>query len=209
MKHLGGWEISPEREMHLGSGLDTASGVSHEVDIVAKHSDVSAIVEIKNRQGMLPDKNDVIVLFAKLLDYLACNPTLLLKEICPVFMSNAPFEESGLAACLGLGIHPVAPGLRPLPILVDNALRIDVEVRRGLKVNGEVNERFEDFCAQLNRLSFAIRATWLTSRCGYHSDDTMVVKAVGGLNTLALSNDLRQLNGDCAWLLDEIRKAMS
>ncbi len=207
--HLSEWNISQEREMHLGYGLDAASGVSHEVDIVARRPDLTAILEIKNRQGFRPEKNDIIVFFAKILDYLAFNPTLLLKEVCLVFMSNTPFEESGLAACLGLGIHPVAPGLRPLPILVYNARCIDVELQKGVVVAPVVREQFQDFCAQLNRISSTLSETWLTSRCGYLSEDRIVLKAAGGLHTLALSHELRQLNGDCTQLLSEFRAAKS
>src|SRR5437868_13570187 len=54
VKQLIGWSISQEREMQLGYGLDTASGVYHEVDIVARYSDLIAILEIKNRQGFPP-----------------------------------------------------------------------------------------------------------------------------------------------------------
>ncbi|MFA6054822.1 MAG: hypothetical protein WC769_05550 [Thermodesulfovibrionales bacterium] len=79
-----GWTISQERELHLGSGLDAASGVYHEVDIVAGHPEVLLILELKNRQGALPEKNDVIVFFAKIFDYLALNSSLLLKDICPI-----------------------------------------------------------------------------------------------------------------------------
>lgn len=195
--------------MSLGYGFETASGILHEVDIVAKHPDVTAIAETKNRQGFLPDKNDVIVLFAKLLDYLAFNPILLMKEVCLVFVSSSSFEESGLRACLGLGVHPVAPGLRPVAILVDNARRIRHELRRGVEVSKEVHGRFIDFCADLNRVSFAISGTWLTSRCGYVSENTIVLKATGGLDTVALGRDLRHLNAECAWLLGEVRKATS
>ena len=209
MTNLSEWIISHEREMHLGEGLDTASGVYHEVDIVAQTSDLIAILEIKNRQNFRPEKNDIIVFFAKILDYLALNPSLLLREVCPAFMSNSPFERSGLAACLGLGIHPIAPDLRPLPILVDNARRMDFELRQGISLTPDVSERFQDFCAQLNNLSSTLKETWLTSRCGFSSEDTIVLKAVGGLQTPALSQELRQLNGDCTELLDEFRKAKS
>lgn len=209
MSHLEGWEISPDREMSLGYGFETASGTLHEVDIVAKHPHVTAIAETKNRAGFLPDKNDVIVFFAKLLDYLAFNPILLMKEVCPVFISNSSFEESGLAACLGLGVHPVAPGLRPVAILVDSARRIRVELRRGAEVSKEIHGRFADFCAVLNRVSFALSTTWLTSRCGYVSENTIVLKAAGGLNTVALGHELRQLNAECTWLLGEVRRATS
>lgn len=208
--HLSEWSISPEREMHLGDGLVTASGLYHEIDVVARTSDLTAILEIKNRQGLHPEKNDVIIFFAKILDYLAFNPSLLLKEICPAFMSNAPFEQSGLAACLGLGIHPIAPELRPLPILVDNARRMKFELKKGgISVTPDVSEKFWDFCAQLNNLSSVLKEIWLTSRCGFQSEDTIVLRAVGGLQTPALSQELRQLNGDCTELLGEFRRAKS
>ena len=69
--------------LHLGSGLETASGVLHEIDVVARSTDVTAILEMKNRKGTLPDKNDVIVFFAKVLDYLAANPVLVSRDVCP------------------------------------------------------------------------------------------------------------------------------
>ncbi len=207
--HLPGWRISSEREMHFGDGLDTASGVSHEIDIVAQTSDLIAILEVKNRQGFRPEKTDIIIFFAKILDYLALNPTLLLREVCPAFISNTPFEQSGLAACLGLGIHPIAPGLRPLPLLVQNARIMDSEFQKSLSLASHVIERFQDFCAQLNNLSSTLSETWLTSRCGFRSEDTIVLKAVGGLQTPALSQEFRRINGDCTELLDEFRAAVS
>lgn len=207
--NLPSWNISQEREMQLGYGLDTASGVSHEVDIVARHPDLTAILEIKNRQSSPPEKNDVVVFFAKIFDYLALNPNLMLKEVCPAFMSNTPFEQSGLAACLGLGIHPIAPNLRPLPILVHNARCMEVELQKGVVVAPDMRERFSDFCAQLNQISVTLSQTWLTSRCGYQSESTIVLRAVGGLQTLSLSQELRQLNSDCSWLLDEFKRAKS
>jgi hypothetical protein len=39
------------------------------------------------------------------------------REVLPVLVSTTQFEETGLAACLGLGIHSIAPSLRPLPVL--------------------------------------------------------------------------------------------
>jgi hypothetical protein len=203
---LKDWNISQPREMHLGKGLDTASGICHEIDIVAEHSKLTVIVEIKNCSA---EKNAVIVFFAKILDYLALNPTILLKEVCPVFMSNLQFEESALAACLGLGIHPLAPELRPLPILVDNAQRMSFEIKNGLIVNDQVLEQFQDYCANINQLSLGLKNTWLTERCGYQSKDRIVLKAVGGLPTLALSRQLRQVNADCTQLLNEFKSVKS
>ena len=201
-----GWTISQEREMQLGEELKTASGVLHEVDLVAHTSDLFAIAELKNRQGKPPEKNDVVIFFAKILDYLALNPTLLMREVLPAFISSTSFEESGLAACLGLGIHPIAPDLRPLPILIDSALRMNAEVRRGISLPAETAERFEEFCVGLNRLSLDLNETWLTNRCGFHSEDTIVLKAVGGSRSLAFSRQMRQLSGDCTELLAEFKK---
>ena len=155
VSHFLGWEISQEREMRLGQELSTASSILHEIDIVAKHPEVNAIMELKNRQES-PDKNDIVVFFAKILDYLSGNSELLLKELCPVFMATASFDVNGLAACLGLGIHPVSPGLRPVPLLVNNAKRIAYEFRGGVQVSEEVHESFGDFCAELNSLSLSL-----------------------------------------------------
>lgn len=205
--NLPDWRISQEREMNLGSGLDTASGVGHEVDIVGTQPNITAILEIKNRQGSPPGKNDVIVFFAKVFDYLACNPVLVQKDICLAFMSSVPFEPSGLAACLGLGIHPVVPSLRPLPILINNARLIDSEFQKGLIVSTNTSESYQDWCAQLNSLSSSLEETWLASRCGYLSEDTIILKAVGALRTRKLSQELIRLNADCTQLLEEVRKA--
>lgn len=206
---LSGWSISQAREMNLGCGLDTASAVAHEVDIVARFQNLTAILEVKNRQASPPGKNDVIVFFAKIFDYLAANPILVQKEVCLGFMSNTTFEPSGLAACLGLGIHPIAPGLRPIPILVKNAELMDYELKKGLKVTPNIFAQFQDFCAALNRMCLILDKTWLSSRCGYYSEDKIVLKAVSPLPTLELSQEIRQINGDCTRLLEEFRKAKS
>ena len=205
---LSSWEISQEREMRLGYEMSTASGVLHEIDIVAKHPDVTAIMELKNRQGP-PAKNDVIVFFAKILDYLALNPDLLLKELCPVFMSTAAFDTNGLAACLGLGIHPVSPSLRPVPMLVDNAKRINVELRRGcLQVSEEFHDRFQDFCAELNNVWLKLMDNWISSRFGRHSENTIVLRAVAESESQVIIHSFRQLNAECNWLLASAREAM-
>ena len=204
---LNDWQISEHREMGFGHEAGTASGVLHEIDVVARHPDCSAIMELKNRQDP-PAKNDVIILFAKMLDYLAMNPTLLLKEICPIFMSTTEFEVNGLAACLGLGIHPISPGLRPVPVLVDNALRIKYEVeQRGLQMPAEAVERFDDFCAELNNMCSSLSETWIGNRLGYRSESTIVLKVPPTPDTQALSQVLRRLNAECSWLLSSAREA--
>ena len=203
---LQGWRVSEHREMRLGHEVDTASGVLHEIDIVAGHPDCTAIMELKNRQEP-PAKNDIVILFAKMLDYLVANPTLLLKDVCPVFMSTTTFEVNSLAACLGLGIHPLSPGLRPMPLLVDNARRIEHEIREGLRLSKETRERFEDYCAELNNLCLSLSDTWLGNRIGYRSEDTLVLKAVPTPDSQAMSHRVRQLNVDCSWLLSSVREA--
>ena len=209
MAHLTEWEISSEREMSFGYGVETSSGVLHELDIVAKHPNVIAILEAKNHQGIFPDKNDVIVFYAKILDYLTFNPDLLNKEICPTFMSSTSFNPHGLAACLGLGIHPIASGLRPIPVLVDNAKRIKAELTKHAYIANNVRDRFDDYTAELNSLVFNLKDTWISSRCGSVSRNSIVVKAAGGLDVVELSNRLIILNADCFWLLQEVRKAIS
>jgi len=204
---LQGWTVSQEREMYLGQGLSTSSGVLHEIDIVAQSTDLHVFVELKNRSGFPPDKNDVIVFFAKLLDYLAFNPDLLLKEVCPIFISSTTFENSGLAACVGLGIHPVAPQLRPLPILFHNAICLEAEIKAGLILDVREEELYGDFCAKVNFLSTILSETWVSSRCGRLSETKLFLQAVGGLDTLALASDLRQMNADCSRLIHAFRAA--
>ena len=108
---------------------------------------------------------------------------------------------------MGLGIHPIAPGIRPLPILIDNARRMDVELRNGISLESDVVEEFADFCSLLNNLSSDLDETWLNNRCGFQSENTIVLNAVGGLPTLALSQNFRQLNGDCTELLEKFKTA--
>lgn len=209
VKDLIDWNISQQREMHLGCNLQTASGVCHEVDIVAKSQDLIAILELKNRQGSPPEKNDVIVFFAKIFDYLALNPTLLLSEIIPIFMSNTQFEVTGLAACMGLGIHPIAPGLRPLPILHRNAKIMDYEISNGLEISPKEIDSFNDFCATLNRITLNLNETWLTTRCGYLSEERIVLHAVGERDTHSICQEFLQLNNECTRLLSIFRMAKS
>jgi hypothetical protein len=195
------WRISQQRELHLGGELDTASGTDHEVDTIATHPEVISILELKNRRGSLPTKNDVIVFFAKILDYVAGNPPILLKDVCPVFMSAVGFEASGLAACLGLGVHPIAPHIRPIPMLANNMRRFMFEQGNGAVLHPTDLELFSDFRARLNRMCSILRETWFSARFGYYSEETILVRAVSGIPTLKLSQELRQLNADCSRLI--------
>lgn len=83
-----GWVVSQHREMNLGMGLSTASGVLHEIDIVGQNDPVVGILELKNRVAWPPEKNDVIVFFAKILDYLCFTPALLRSCVVPIFVSS-------------------------------------------------------------------------------------------------------------------------
>ena len=146
---LAGWVVSQHREMNLGMGLITASGVLHEIDVVTQREPAVGILELKNRPESPPEKNDVIVFFAKILDYLCFTPAVLRSYLVPIFVSSYAFEQSGLAACLGLGIHPIAPQLRPLPILIDNANRMLDEMDRGVALSpGDTTARSMTFCVK-------------------------------------------------------------
>ena len=202
------WTISEQREMRLGAGFDTTSGVAHEIDLVVRSTAGTAVLEAKNR-GDMPGKNDVIVFFAKILDYLLANPSLAQENICLTFMSRNSFEPRGLAACLGLGIHPVAPDIRPLPVLIDSAMRMESELRNGLTVSSDTQNRFEDFCAQINGLASSLNETWLDNRCGYLSEDSLLFKAVAPQHTDSLAQELRQANSECTDILNSFRAAKS
>ena len=200
-----GWVVSQEREMQLGQGIATASGVLHEIDIVVTQADSTSIMELKNRNNPT-SKNEVIVLFAKILDYMALNPNLLKKEINPVFLANQLFDNSGLEACLGLGIHPVGPRLRPLPILIDNARRIDASIRRKeIDPTPAYHEAFEDFCAGLNRLSIALEESWFNSRFAYSSESVFLVKTSAANDIGECREMLLELNATCDQLLRDAK----
>ena len=203
---LNGWLISQPREMELGGELLTASGTRHEVDLIARHPETVAIVELKNRPSSPPTKGDVAVFFAKFLDYLAFNPKLLLTEVCPVFLSSGVFEEATLGTCIGLGIHPVAPGLRPVPLLAESLMRVGGEIARGLVPPQEIRDRWEDACARLNALALALEHTWVSARCGYVSDEAIHLRAAGCPESLDLGRALRQINGDCSAVVDAVRQ---
>jgi hypothetical protein len=52
---LPSWAVSSPREMGLGSGFTTASGVAHEVDVIVHHDPMLGILELKNRPESPPD----------------------------------------------------------------------------------------------------------------------------------------------------------
>ena len=193
--HLRGWLIAPIREMWLGAGLETLSGTLHEVDIVARTNGTTAVAELKNLGGR-PGKNDIIVFFAKILDYVLANPQLMLQDVCLAFLSRTSFDDRGLAACLGLGIHPVASDIRPLPILVNNARAMQVELDRGLAVSPETQNDFETFCVQLNRLGLVLRETWFNSRFRHNSSESILAWVVEPIQVDDLARDLRQVNSE-------------
>ena len=208
VRDLRGWSVAPLREMWLGAGLETLSGTLHEVDIVAKTNRTTAVAELKNLGGG-PGKNDVIVFHAKILDYLLANPELAYDDICLAFMSRTTFDQRGLAACLGLGIHPVASDIRPLPVLLNNAMSMQTELNLGLQVDSETLGSFEDLCANLNRIAFALRDTWIDQRCDYlPSENGLLFRSVEPIDYVDdLAHELRRANGDCIAIYRTFRHA--
>ena len=204
---LVGWVVSQHREMNLGMGLITASGVLHEIDVVAQLEPTVGILELKNRADWPAEKNDVIVFFAKILDYLCLTPALLRSYLVPIFVSSYAFEQSGLAACLGLGIHPVAPQLRPLPILIDNANRMIAEMDKGLTLSSEDTLAFDDFRAKLRNMSSLLAGADANNRFDYFNDLTIAVHAFGGVDVTELADELWALNGECSRLIHVFKAA--
>jgi hypothetical protein len=204
---LAGWVVSQHRELNLGMGLTTASGVLHEIDIVAQREPSVGILELKNRADWPPEKNDVIVFFAKILDYLCLTPVLLQSYLIPIFVSSYAFEQSGLAACLGLGIHPIAPMLRPLPMLIDNASRMTIEIDNGVTLSSEETLAFDDFCAKLNHMNSLLAGADANVRFDCFNDLTIAVRAFGGVGVTELADDLRALNGECSRLINVFKTA--
>lgn len=209
---LHGWIVSQNWELNLGSGLLTASGVLHEIDVVVRNEPFRAIFELKNRQGSPPEKNDVIVFFAKMLDYLSLNTHVLKQTLIPVLMSSVAFEYTGLAACLGLGIHPIAPGLRPVPLLVYNIRLLEAELAKGVVLPPEEAAAFDDFCVAVGRFSDTIDPADMNRRFDMLNETTMTVRAVRVGQTVHLGDQLRSLNGECSRLIgvfkDAIRRAI-
>ena len=201
------WRVSQPWELNLGCDAETSSGTLHEIDLVVEQDISFAIVEAKNRPFDLPAKNDVIVFFAKIVDYLTCNPSITQKEVCPVFISTFPFERSGLAACLGLGIHPIAPTVRPVPILADLVRKMETELRNDLDVGPAHLESFTVFRSDVNHLSDYLRDTWFTARFGYQSQEAIVCRAVRGLQTKALSEEFLEVNSKCSRLITAFKDA--
>src|SRR5579871_4719228 len=204
---LAGWVVSQHREMNLGMGLITASGVLHEVDVVAQREPTVGILELKNRSEWPPEKNDVIVFFAKILDYLCLTPALLRSYLVPIFASSHPFEQSGLAACLGLGIHPVAPGIRPLPMLIDNANRMLGEMKNGVTLPQSDTLAFEDFCAKVSNMVSQLAGADANVRFDCFNDLTIAVRAFGGVAVTELADELWALNGECSRLIQAFKVA--
>lgn len=207
LRQLPGWSVAPPVEKGLGAGLETLSGVLHEVDIVAKTGGATAVAELKNLSGG-PGKNDIIVFHAKILDYLLANPDLADDDICLAFVSRNTFDQNGLAACLGLGIHPVASDLRPLPVLLNNAMAMQTELDLGLQVTADTSARFEDFCHKLNYLALALQETWLENRCIYlPDDDGLLFRVAEPPDADDLAQELRQVNSNCIALYRDFQRA--
>ena len=208
LRDLGKWDISDERELHLGSGYTPASGTAHEIDIVANHPEVRAIAELKNHAAAV-GKNDVVVFFAKVLDYILANPILALKQICLAFVCRASFDPRGLAACLGLGIHPVCSKIRPLPVLAESTEILTHEVRRGLSLPEGVEQRLYDLHAEVRNLSVGLTDTWLDARLGYQSESMLTIHSHPPIPASEFADRFTLANSTCADILVAARATRS
>jgi hypothetical protein len=204
---LSGWVVSQHREMNFGKALMTASGVLHEIDILAQHEPTVGILELKNRAGSPPDKNDVIVFFAKILDYLCLTPVILRAYLVPIFVSSYALEQPTLAACLGLGIHPVAPQLRPLPLLLHNANCMSNEIDNGLVLSSVDERALDDFCAKLKNMFSLLAGADANNRFDYFDDLRIAVRAFGEVDVQELAYEMRKLNSECSRLIQIVKAA--
>lgn len=201
------WVVSHNREMNLGMSLMTASGVLHELDVVTQQEPVIGVMELKNRVEWPPEKNDVIVFFAKILDYLCLTPSILRSHLVPIFISNYAFSQSGLAACLGLGIHPIAPQLRPLPMLIDNANRILLEIEKGVTLSARNEFALGEFCAKVGNMASILAGADANTRFDCFNDLTIAVRAFSAGAVHEMADELRTLNGECSRLIEVIKTA--
>lgn len=206
VRGLGNWDVSDERELHLGAGYVPASGTAHEIDIVANRPEVRAVAELKNH-SVAVGKNEVIVFFAKVLDYILANPVLALKQICLAFVCRASFEPRGLAACLGLGIHPVCSKIRPLPVLRETVDILNHEVRRGLRLPDDLELRLNDLNAEVNNLSVGLAHTWPDARLGYQSESILTIHSVHPIPASEFSSRFILANSTCSDVLAAARKS--
>lgn len=201
VRQLDNWIVSQHREMQFGCGAATASGVFHEIDVVLRSDTVIGVFELKNQRSGSPGKNSVVVFFAKILDYLLANPSLLKREIVAAFMTSQAMENSALAACLGLGIHPLFPGTRPIPVLVHNARLMLAELDNGLSVPPSVRPSVNDLCAVLNRLTLQFSSIAISERLDSFSDSSILVHALPAPPVSDLCDDLRLANAETARLV--------
>lgn len=206
VRGLPNWQASDERELHLGAGLHAASGTTHEVDLVALHPDVRVVVEMKNWAKPV-DKNDVIAFFAKVLDYFLANPRLALDGICLAFVCRATFDARPLAACLGLGVHPIGSNIRPLPVLAKTVDILFREVGRGLALPGDVGFRLDDLRAEVANLSVGLKDTWPDDRLDYRSETMLSIRAVSTPDVDGLADRLIRANSTCTDILQAARRA--
>ncbi len=208
VRDLVDWQVSDERELHLGGEYAPASGVTHEVDIVANHSETTVIVEMKNRADAV-GKNEVVVFFAKVLDYILANPALALKELGLVFACRTSFEPRGLATCLGLGVHPVSSNIRPLPVLKNTIDILDRVVRRGLRLPSDLQPRLNDLRAEIANVSVGLNDTWLDNRLSYRSETTLLIRAIPSISADAFAQRFTDANSTCSDILRVARRISS
>jgi hypothetical protein len=141
------------------------------------------------------------------LDYLCHTPSLLRTRLVPIFVSSYGFQQSGLAACLGLGIHPVGPQLRPPIVLLENTNLMTHELKNGLSLTPADVLAFDDFRSKLKNILSLLEGADVNNRFDYLNDLTVIVHAFGNVDVDDLANELRTLNSECSRLIHVFKAA--
>jgi len=191
--------------MQLGGGFGTASGILHEIDVVASHESLRFIWELKHWSALV-DKNCVVGFWAKLLDYLSAHPDLAAQENIPIFVTTGSFDEHGLAAALALGIAPVAPGIRPPQMLIRNLERLDLSLRANPEFGEAVAEQADEFRSGCRHLVAMLDGSAVSDRVGRLSDHAISLSSRPFEDGSAAVALLRSLNARCAELINSWEK---
>jgi hypothetical protein len=189
-----GFVVSLPREMRLGGSYQSTSGILHELDLVCSRGDLRIVWELKHWSNHA-EKNAVVGFWAKLIDFLAANSDLAAQENVPVFMTTSTFDAHGLAAALGLGIEPLAPGLRPLPVLAYNLRLLDAELKRTPAFRADVEGLVDDYGASCARLATLLVGSSMSERVGRISDTAISLKTRSFDDAVEAASLLRLANG--------------
>jgi hypothetical protein len=190
------FSVSQNREMAFGGGYRTSSGILHEIDIVITRGDLRVIWELKH-WAVQVDKNAVVALWAKILDYLAADPDLASQENVPVFVTTSTFDDHALAAALGLGIAPVAPLLRPPAMLDANLGLMEASLQESPSFEKHARELADDFRTSCRRLRAILDGTSLSARVGRLSESAITVAGRSFEDAVEAATLLRRANSLC------------